>query len=144
MPDIAVAETVSWAQAHEASFELTPLIEMHEGKKLHVGYTLDLYAELPLEKLGTPERQAVALAALSKLREVVESLHPEGDVRIQVDPGLPGGCLRPANDMDPEVCLSARIYHGHDYFAPVTEAERAQLLRVERALTALGLKRGHW
>ena len=46
--------------------------------------------------------------------------------------------------MEPEVMLTARIFHAAEYFATVTEQERAALSGLEKRLTAMGLKQGHW
>ena len=138
-------EIAVWARANAACFELVPLVEMHEGEQKEVGYTLELYARLPMEKPSGPERRAAAAEVLGKLREIVESLRPESeDVRVKIDPPRTAAHLRRENKMKPEVRLSAQVYHAHDYFAPVTKEERARLPSVERKLTALGLKRGRW
>ena len=138
-------DVAAWARANAACFDLVPLVEMKEGKKIQVGITLELYARLPMDKPPGPERRAAAAEVLGKLRQIVESLRPEsGEVRVQVEPPRTAAYLRRETEMEPEVRLSAQIYHAHDYFAPVTEDERARISTLERRLTTLGLKRGHW
>lgn len=140
------SERAEWARQHRVAYELAPLVEMHEGRKVHVGYTLSLYAAVPMDLPAGEPRQAAMRALFGELKEFAQSLKPQGDspARVEVDRPRPAAYLRPENDMKPEVALTARIVHSKDYFAPVTTDERARLGSFEQRLTALGLKRGHW
>jgi hypothetical protein len=140
------ADTAAWAREHRACYELQPLVERHGGSKIQVGFTLTLYAALPMEKGPGPERREAGRQIWEKLREVVESLAPPADsrARAEIEPPRTAAFLRPENQMQPEIGLTARVFHGDDYFAPVTGEERNKLAGAEQKLASLGLKRGHW
>ncbi len=139
-------DDVAWARAHQACFEIAPLIEMRGGQKVQVGFTLDLYARLPVEKAPGADRGEEAQRIQERLRTLLSSLSPErgGNVRVELEPTRSAAVLRPENEMAPEVSVRARVFHGDDYFAAVTEDERARISTVDRRLAALGLRQGHW
>ncbi len=133
------AETQQWARATRASWELRPLVEMHEGRRVQVGFELDLYARLP--DLSSQEESPME-ALWQRLREIAESLPAllATGARIEVEPFEAADRLRPETGFAPEVMLQARLFHAADYFAPVGEADRQQLKLLEGRLSALGLR----
>jgi hypothetical protein len=70
----ALGDVAAWARAHEACFEMAPLVELVKGRKVQVGFTISLYARLPLDKPAGEERRKDAAKVLEGLREIVESL----------------------------------------------------------------------
>jgi len=56
----------------------------------------------------------------------------------------PAAVLRPENEMQPEVVLTARVFHQDDSFAAVTPEEREGMAPFEKKLVAVGLRAGHW
>jgi hypothetical protein len=143
---VAENDAIDWARTHRASFETAPLVEMRDSRKIRVGFTLDLYARFPVEKATGAERREESLRILERLRSIVESLAPaEGSrARVEIDAARDAITLRPENELEPEVSLRARIFHGDDYFAAVTADESARMSDVGRKLTAMGLKLRHW
>jgi len=135
-------EIPAWAKEHKASFEIAPMIEMHDGQKVQVGYEVNLFVQL----IPGPNAQQSVGNLWEALRDIAQKLLPPEatKARLEVAPYRPAARLRPENEMTPEVMLSARIFHAADYFASVTEQERAALSGLEKRLTALGLKQGHW
>ena len=135
-------EIPAWAKEHQASFEIAPMIEMRDGQKLQVGYEINLFAELPLGGAG---QQAVG-GLWEGLRSIAEKLLPPEatKARLEVAPYRSAARLRPENEMEAEVMLTARLFHASDYFAPVDERERLALSVLEKRLTGMGLKQGHW
>ena len=140
------SDAAAWARAHQACFEVTPLEESVKGRRVQVGFTVTLYAGLPLEKGPGGERRADTAKVWEGLREILQTLVPkEGSrARVEIDAPRPAAIFRPENEMKPEVSLSARLYHGEDYFAEVTAEERERLSALTKRLTELGLKQGHW
>lgn len=136
----------TWAREHRACFDITPLMESRGGQRLQVGYTIELYARLPTEKAPGPERREASAKIWEALRTIALSLAPAADsgIRVEIEPPRTAAFLRPTNDMEPEILLTARVFHAGDYFAPVTNDERGKLPSLERRLTAIGLRRGHW
>jgi len=140
------SDTQLWAREHRAAWEVVPLVEMVRGSRRQVGYTLSLYARIPMEIPPGPERQEMVLAIWERLRGIAESLEGlglEGE-RIEVFPFDAAGRLRPENDLEPEVLLEARVVHAGKYLAPVGADERTHLEPLERRLRDLGFRPGHW
>jgi hypothetical protein len=140
------SDVAAWARAHEACFELAPLLEMIKGRKLQVGFTVSLYARLPLDKGPGAERRADAAKVWERLREIAESLVPkEGSrARVEIEAPRTAAFFRPESQMKPEIALVARVFHGDSYLAEVTPDERDRFAAVAKRLTEMGLKQGHW
>jgi hypothetical protein len=142
-PENDVAE---WAEAHQACFEIDPLIEMRGAEKIQVGFTLELYARLPMESGPGPERRQSGAAVWERLRTILESVLPRegGSARVEIEPRRMAAVLRPENQMQPEVTLRARIFHADDLWKAVTPGDRDRREAFEKKLVAVGLKAGHW
>jgi hypothetical protein len=139
-------DDVAWARAHRACFQVGPLVEMRGKERVQVGFTMDLYAALPTEKPAGPERMEESHRILQRLRSIVESLvSPDGsEARVEIEPPRTAAYLRAENELNPEIGLRARIFHREGYFTNVTAGERERLSAVERKLTGMGLRSGHW
>jgi len=137
------AETQQWARENKASWDLRPLVEVHEGQRVQVGFELELYARLP--DLSSEEEQPME-ALWQRLREIAESLPPlvAKGARIEVDAFEAADRLRPETGFAPEVMLQARLFHASDYFTPVGESDRRQMKPLEDRLSALGLRQKSW
>jgi hypothetical protein len=142
---IQVEATRGWAEANKACWEVTPLVERHQGELMQVGYDLALFARIPGMPAGE-ERHAAVLALWDRLNEIVQSLAPllGGDGRIDVDPFEEAGRLRPETQYAPEVMLQARLFHAADYFTPASAADRERLRPIEARLGELGLRAKAW
>ena len=143
---IDAAETRVWAEKNKAAWELAPLVEMHHGEQVQVGYELDLYARVPTELADREDKEMTMEAVWDRLREIAESLVPTDSrvARIDVDPFEAAACLRPETRFAPEVLLKARLFHASDYFAPVSQADREGLKPLEDRLHDLGFKSRTW
>lgn len=136
-------DIAAWARLHRVCYELAPLYEMEGSDKVQVGYTLDLYALLPLDKAPGPEQREEGLKIWEGLREIVEFLTPpeESKARAEIVPPRFAAYHRPEAGMAPEVMLSVDFFHADNYFAAVTDEDRAKLPGLVHRLAALGLKR---
>jgi hypothetical protein len=137
------ADWAEWARAHKACFEILPLIEMHKGEKVQVGFELSLFAQIPPE-VSLAEASQRSLEIGERLREMLESLvgpeHPTA--RLDIGPVSPAETLRPEAGYAPEVELSAQIVRRHETFEPVPQDSRELLAFLEAGLNALGLHQG--
>jgi len=99
------SDVAAWARAHEACFEVAPLVEMVRGRQVQVGFTLSLYARLPLGTGPGPERVAAAAEIWEGLREIAQSLAPrEGTrARVEVEGQRAAAFFEPEGRMLPEV-----------------------------------------
>jgi len=140
------AQTRTWAEENKAAWELVPLIEMHRGARVQVGFELELYARIPTGIPPDAERRDAVVGIWDRLRQIAESLAPEEpkDDRLEVDPFDAAGRLRPETGFAPEVLLKARIFHASDYFEPTGADERQHLRPLEERLHELGLRQRTW
>jgi hypothetical protein len=140
------AETQDWARLNKAAWEIAPLVEMHKGERMQVGFELSLYARLPPEAQASAAEEAALEGLWDRLREIAESLLPiaGSGARIEIDPFEAAGRLRPETNFAQEVLLTARLFHASDYFAPVAEADRERMKPLEARLAELGLRQHGW
>ena len=139
------AEWVEWARKQRAAFEVAPLVELRGSEKLQVGFTLTLYAAVPMELPAGDERQQAAVRLREELSQLAEAAVPEAERRARVELEPPHtALLRPENEFKPEVGLTWRMSHKDEYLKTVTADDRESLARLEKRLVALGLKHGHW
>jgi hypothetical protein len=136
------SDLAAWARDHEVCFELGPLVEMVKGRRVQVGFTLGLYARLPLKTGPGPEREAAARAIWERLREIAQSLAPRkgSRARVEVEGPRAAAFFDPGGRLLPEIAFNARVSHGDDYFAEATAGEEERLRSVTRRLTEMGLK----
>jgi len=139
-------ETRAWAEQNKAAWELAPLVEMHRGQRVQVGFELELYARIPIGIAAGDERQEAVVAIWDRLRQIAESIAPEEPAhsRLDVEAFDAAGRLRPETGFAPEVLLKARIFHASDYFEPASADERRLLRPLEERLRELGLRPKSW
>ena len=135
------SDVAAWAEAHGACFEVAPLVEMVRGRQVQVGFTISLYARLPVGSGPGPERVAAAAEIWEALREIAQSLAPRVGprARVDVEAQRPAAFFAPEGGMLPEVAFVARVFHGDDYFAEVTVTEEQRLRAVTGQLAKMGL-----
>ena len=140
------AETQAWARENGAAWEVAPLVELHRGERMQVGFELDLYARIPSEVAPSDGRLGAVEALWDRLHAIAESLLPllGAAARLDVEPFDAAGRLRPETQFAPEVLLKARLIHSSDYFAPVAEGDRERMKPLEARLSELGLRERCW
>jgi hypothetical protein len=140
------SDDAAWARTHRACFQVLPLVEMRGNAKIQVGFTIDLYASLPVDKAAGAERIEESKRLWERLRTIVESLRPpEGSTaRVEIEPPRTAACLRRENEMEPEIGLRARIFHGDEYFKAATPDESKRMSAVEGKLKEMGLRADNW
>jgi hypothetical protein len=141
-------DVAAWARTHKAAFEVTPLMEMHGSERVQIGFTVDFYALLPMDKAPGDERRELGMAMWKQLRTILDQAVGQreqgGQARVEVEPMRVAAVMRPENEMQPEVNLRARVFHAADYFASVSPADRDRLSVFEKKLSTMGLRAGHW
>jgi hypothetical protein len=139
---VSSSHTNDWATAHDASFEVEPLIEMTQGRQAHVGYIVRVFARLSMANAPGADRLAEATQIRAKLEEILRLLAPPAGsrARLELDPARTAAVLAPDHGMQPEIAVSARVFHGEDYFAEVTEGEENRVYAGARRLAETGFK----
>ena len=80
-----------------------------------------------------------------ELRALLEDAVPEDKRLARAELEAPHkAVMRPSNDSEPEVGLDVRITHADDYWKAVTDEDRDALARLEKRLSTMGVKSGHW
>ena len=138
----SLESAAAWAAAHGASFEVAPLVEMVRGRQVQVGFTVSLYARLPVDTAPGPERMAAAAEIWDGLREIAQALTPRvgSRARVEVEDQRAAAFFAPEGQMRPEVAFTARVFHGDDYFKEVTVTEEQRLRAVTGQLVEMGVK----
>jgi hypothetical protein len=141
-------DSVEWARAHRACFATEALIEMVGGQRSQIGFTLEMFASVPMELPPGDARRKAGAEILAKLKSLLdqavaaESAAGAGDARVEIEPDR-GVVLRPDNKMEPEVVVRARVEHS-SAATPVTAGDRDAMSAFTKRLTAMGLKAGRW
>ena len=101
---------------------------------------------MPADKAPGAERIEESKRIWERLRTIVESLRPpEGSTaRVEIEPPRTAAYLRKENEMEPEILLRARVFHGDEYFKSPTPDEGKRMSAVEGRLKAMGLRADHW
>ena len=138
-------DIAEWARTHQASYEAEPIIEMKDSAKIAAGFSLNLYARLPMDIPPGEERRKAAAELWQRLRAILQqALEGEGgDAQVDVEPTRTTAVLRPENEMQPEVALRAHVRHK-GAFQAVTADERERMSAFEKKVAAMGLRAGHW
>jgi hypothetical protein len=145
---MAENDSVEWARAHRACFETEALIEMVAGQRSQIGFTLQMFASVPMDLPPGDERRQAGAAILAKLKSLLEqavaaqAAEGAGDARVEIEPDR-GVVMRPDNKMEPEVVVRARVEHSSAATA-VTAGDKDAMSAFTKRLTAMGLKAGRW
>ena len=134
-----------WIHDHRVSWELLPHFEIHDHRKIQIGFDLTLYAEDP-GALGREFDDAEGPRIQEMLREIAHRVLPPESATTHIisDPSQPAVRLRPETGFRTEIALNLEIVHRHEDFAEADAEERAQAGRVERELRSLGAHAGVW
>ena len=117
-------------------------MERVKGRQVQVGFTLSLYARLPMGQGAVEQQRAAAEEIRKHLREIVQSLAPpqESRARVEIDASRAAVVIEPEGGREPEIAVHARVFHRDDYFAETTVAEEKRVHDVTRRLTEMGFK----
>lgn len=139
-------EWKEWAGAHKACWEVQPLVELHDGRRMQVGFEFNIFAQFPRAATTPEARQAAFPELIAKLQELAHGVFPaEAAVaRFEVQPIETAVRLRSESEFEPEVQLTVRVFHRQEYFQAVGEGDRKRLAPLEQRLKALGLKAKAW
>jgi hypothetical protein len=141
-------DSVDWARAHRACFDTEPLVEMVGGQRSQVGFSVQMYARVPMEIPPGEERRKAGADLLARLRSLLEAAVAEQaaggapNARLEIEPPR-GVVIRPENQMEPEIMLRARVEHP-SATQTVTAGDKDALSAFTKKLVAMGLKAGRW
>jgi hypothetical protein len=134
----------AWITEHRVCWELSPRVEVHEHKKIQVGYDLTLFARHPESWKDEPGCQH-CLQHYETLKEIALQALPQTHAsRCEFAPFDASFHLRPEANWEPEVQLDVAILHRDSTFADVDEDERTLAAAIEQGLKRLGAKPKAW
>lgn len=135
----------AWIEEHRVCWELSPRFEVHEHRKIRVGFDLTLFARHPESWTDDPgceqcfrhweTLKTIALAVLPR------GAHPS---RCEFSPFDASFHLRPETHWEPEVELSVAILHRDATFEDVDEDQRKVAAEIEEGLKRLGARPRVW
>src|SRR6185295_19699400 len=70
------SDVAAWAKTHGAGFEVAPLIEQVRGRRAQIGFTVRLFARMPMDARPQKERWAEAVEIRKRLLQILQSLAP--------------------------------------------------------------------
>ena len=135
-----------WARTHKACWEVQPLFEQHEGRRLQVGFEFNVFAQFPASASGPDQRKEAFPEVRAKLEELAARVFPtEATVaRFEADPVQAAVRLRPETEFALELQLTVRVFHKADYFQEIADGDQKRLAPVVGRLKELGLKAKAW
>jgi uncharacterized protein YecE (DUF72 family) len=140
------AEWRDWSRIHRACWEVDPLVELADGRKVQVGFAFNVFAQFPPSVTNSDERQQEFPKLRAQLEELAAAVFPaEGAIaRFEVAPIETAVRLRSEAEFAPEMMITVRVFHKQEYFQPVEAADRQRLAPLEERLKAHGLKAKAW
>jgi hypothetical protein len=136
----ALNDTLVWIREHRCRYEIQALVEVVEGRPCHVGYEVNLHAELPELPIGEKITKEV-ISRVDELRdrlgEILESLIPKDvEATIQIVPFRPSVRYPKGLGKNPVVTRTARVFPPN--YANVNPGDRENFGPTEERLTEMG------
>jgi hypothetical protein len=130
-------------EKHTIHYEVWPHYEMADGKRVMVGFDLEL--------CGTHEHGETRLSpgchlceeTYADLRRLAEWVLPKEHRQSKYDIPPFHGSLHGSTKGEFEVVVPIRIEHRHDFFSPVDDCEERCLKEMQEKLVELGVPAGH-
>ena len=134
-----------WIRQHKVCSELLPYFEMHESKKVQVGFELHLYAQHSPGVMANPgckECQEV----YKHLQQIARLALPQEfrPTRYEIEPFDASFHIRKETKMKSEVQLTMLIIHREGFFNPVDDCERRCLAEIQQKLKEIGVQSKIW
>jgi len=133
-------------QKHRVCYEVWPAYLMVEGKRVQVGFELELCGTHEHEgdqfEPGCPQCHQT----FDDLQQIAEWVKPKKAraSRYEIQPFDRALRETPKRGFRPEVVLSMKILHRHGFDQPVDECEEFCLKEMQTKLRELGVPEGSW
>jgi hypothetical protein len=136
----ASSEVSAWIREHRCTYDIQPLVEKKRGRTIHVGYEVNLHAELPVTEQITEADARRVVAIRDRLGEILESLIPKDvEARIQRVPFRASVRFPRGTTKNPMVTRSAAVYPPN--YASVEPGDREKFGPTEKCLREMGFKK---
>ncbi len=134
-----MSELSDWIRKHRCTYDIQPVVELEEGAATHLGYELNLHAELPLGGKFTPEEAKRLDEIRDRLGEVLESLIPK-DAKARIEHAPFRRAVRfPKGGKNPMVTRTVRVLHPDN--EAMKPGDREKFHPTEERLEQMGFTR---
>jgi hypothetical protein len=135
-----VSDSSNWIREHKCTYDIQPVVELEEGGPTHLGYELNLHAELPVGETLTPAVGKDLDEIRDKLGDILESLIPtDTKARIERAPFRRAVRFPQGAGKNPKVTRTIRVFHP-DYSA-LQPGDREKFHPTEMRLQEMGFQR---
>ncbi|MGH9320704.1 MAG: hypothetical protein ACRD3V_12570, partial [Vicinamibacteria bacterium] len=135
-----MSEISDWIRKHKCTYEIQPILEMDEAGPTHLGYELNLHAELPIGETLTPEVGKTLDDIRDRLGEVMKSLIPkDAKARIEHAPFRRAVRFPKGAGKNPMVTRTVRVVHPDN--EPMKPGDREKFHPTESRLEEMGFTR---
>lgn len=129
-------------EKHTVRYEAWPHYEMNDGKRVMVGFDLELHGTHDHGNTRSSPGCRLCAETFADLRQVAEWILPKEDRLSRYDLPPFDQSLHGSRKGPLEVILPIRIEHRHDFFSPVDDCEQRCLTEMEQSLAELGVSGG--
>jgi hypothetical protein len=135
----------AWIREHRVCWELAPRFEVHDHRRIQVGFDLTLLARHPASLRDEPGCEE-CYRHYETLREIAQIVLPKGihPTRCEFTPFDAAYHLRPETQWAPEIELTVEITHRDATFGDVDDDERRCAAEIEEGLRRLGARPRVW
>lgn len=129
---------------HTVHYKVLPHYEIDDGKRVMVGYDLELYGSHDHGNTRSSPGCHLCTETYADLRRVAEWILPKEQRPSQYDIQPFDASLHASGSGPLEVVLPIRIEHRHDFFGPVDNCEQRCLKEMQEKLAELGVSSGRF
>jgi hypothetical protein len=124
-------------------YEVWPEYEISHGEKVMIGFSLELYGAESHDSSKLMPGCRRCIETYCVLRRIAEWILPKDERSSRYELSPFDGSLHAAKTRSfrPEVELSIKILHRHDYFRPVDDCRERCMKEMEEKLRQLGIRR---
>lgn len=143
---VSEATLRDWINEHSVCWECSPMVEMYEGKRVQVGFELNLFGRHPAGGILASGGISEGHALYQKLKEIALFALPkeERPSRYEIEGYREAIYFRPASGSVPELQLTVRVLHRAAYFDPIDACETKCANEIQDRLRALGARPNAW
>lgn len=135
-----MSDLFDWVRAHKCTYDIQPVVEIEEGGPTHLGYELNLHAELPVGDRLTPEVGKTLDEIRDRLGDVLESLIPkDAKARIELAPFRRAVRFPKGAGKSPIVTRTVRVFHPDN--EAMKPGDREKFHPTEQRLEEMGFTR---
>jgi hypothetical protein len=143
MDESSIKDLKAIIQKHTIRYEVWPHYELSGGKRLVVGFDLELYGTHDHGNTSLSPGCQICRETYTDLRRLAEWILPKEQRPSKYEIPPFDQTLRASAGGPFEVVVPIRIEHRHGFFDPVDDCEERCLKEMQGKLAELGVRTGH-